>query len=338
MFGMEVATMQSGEDAHDAGPVHVPVLAKAVVELMQPAAERAPGGWLVDGTVGLGGHTRLLLEALPDVHVLCVDQDPQAVEFARDHLATFGRRVRVRHGRLSGLSRLIRKEQIGMPVGVLLDIGVSSMQIDLAERGFSFQTDGPLDMRMDPTRDRCAADIVNHWDEGDLADLFFHEGGESRARRVAHAIVEGRRRAPFARTLGLADVISRALGESSGKGGIHPATKTFQALRRAVNEEGEELLAGLAAAALWLADGGRLAVITFHSGEDREVKRFLSDGARQGEWSVLTKKPVSADSVERKANPRSRSAHLRCAQRVRGEGALGEAPDRAACDADRGLS
>jgi 16S rRNA (cytosine1402-N4)-methyltransferase len=249
--------------------------------------------------------------------LLGVDQDPEAIAIARERLTSFGRRVRIRQGRMSGLSRLIRKEQIEPPIGVLFDIGVSSMQLDVGERGFSFQVDGPLDMRMDPTRDRTAADIVNQWDEGDLADLFFHEGGEHRARRVARAIVEGRRRAPFLRTLALADVVARAVGEEASSGRIHPATKTFQALRRAVNEEGEELLGGLAAAMHWLADGGRLVVITFHSGEDGEVKRFLADAAKQGEAKLVTKRPLVADRDERHANPRARSAHLRAAERTR---------------------
>jgi 16S rRNA (cytosine1402-N4)-methyltransferase len=242
--------------------------------------------------------------------LLGVDQDPEAIAIARERLTSFGRRVRIRQGRMSGLSRLIRKEQIEPPIGVLFDIGVSSMQLDVGERGFSFQVDGPLDMRMDPTRDRTAADIVNQWDEGDLADLFFHEGGEHRARRVARAIVEGRRRAPFLRTLALADVVARAVGEEASSGRIHPATKTFQALRRAVNEEGEELLGGLAAAMHWLADGGRLVVITFHSGEDGEVKRFLADAAKQGEAKLVTKRPLVA---ARGARP----AHLRAAERTR---------------------
>lgn len=340
MFETEIATMQPGWDAHNAGPVHVPVLGATVVELFRPAAERDPHGWVVDGTLGLGGHTRILLEAFPGIRVLGVDQDPQAIVIARERLSQFNGRLRIRHGRMSGLSRLIRKEQIEPPVGVLLDVGVSSMQLDVGERGFSFQVDGPLDMRMDSTRDRTAADIVNHWDESDLADLFFHEGGEHRSRRVARAIVEGRRRAPFLRTLALADIVARAVGEDASSGRIHPATKTFQALRRAVNEEGEELLAGLAAAMHWLADGGRLVAITFHSGEDGEVKRFLADAGRQGTSKLLTKRPVVADREERQSNPRARSAHLRAAERTRTGSAPGSPASPSAngdsVDLDRG--
>ncbi|MFN0242382.1 MAG: 16S rRNA (cytosine(1402)-N(4))-methyltransferase RsmH [Planctomycetota bacterium] len=298
-------------------PQHVPVLRAEIVELFAPAVNAVAEPWIVDGTLGLGGHSCALLEAFPSLSVLAIDQDPTAIERSRRVLAPFERRVRLRHARQSGLSRLIRKEQIVRPIGMLLDLGVSSPQLDEPTRGFSFQTDGPLDMRMDPTRDRTAADIVNHWDESDLADLFFHEGGERRSRVIARALVAGRRRAPFLRTLALADTIARALGESSGSGRIHPATQCFQALRRAVNEEGEELRAALEAAQVWIEHGGRLVVISFHSGEDGEVKRFLASGVRAHEWHALTKKPRAAGQAERHANPRARSARLRAAERVR---------------------
>ena len=166
---------------------------------------------------------------------------------------------------------------------MLFDLGVSSLQLDRKERGFSFQSDGPLDMRMDPSRDRTAADIVNGWDEGDLADLFYYEGGETRARaRSRGPLAEGRRRAPYLRTGALAEAIASALGPVARASKIHPATRVFQALRRAVNEEGEELIAGLAAAERLLAPGGTLVVVGFHSGEDREVKRFFAEGSREG--------------------------------------------------------
>ena len=191
---------------------------------------------------------------------------------------------------------------MGRVSGMLLDLGASSLQLDTPERGFSFSADAPLDMRMDPDRPRTAADIVNRWDEDDLADLFFHEGGETRSRRVAAAIVEARRRAPLLRTLALADLIERTLGRAK----LHPATRVFQALRRAVNEEGEELGAGLAVARDWLVDGGRLAVISFHSGEDAVVKRFLSEGAAEGEWRLAGRKPLRPGQAEV-----ARCAHLR---------------------------
>jgi 16S rRNA (cytosine1402-N4)-methyltransferase len=219
---------------------------------------------------------------------------------------------------MSELAHLMRDAGIGRPRAMLFDLGVSSLQLDRAERGFSFAADGPLDMRMDPERERTAADIVNAWDEADLADLFFYEGGETRSRAVARAIVESRRRAPFLRTAALADQIAGALGSRSPRAGkVHPATRCFQALRRAVNEEGDELLAGLDAAEEWLEDGGRLVVISFHSGEDRSVKHFLGAGARRGRWKPVTKKPLAPSREEGARNRRARSARLRAGERLR---------------------
>lgn len=319
MFGTEIETMDVEAAARGGVPEHIPVLPTQVVAAFGALAERERGGWIVDGTLGLGGHTELLLEAFPWTRVLGVDHDPIALERARVRLDRFGARVRLRRGRHSELSRLVRKERIGLVSGMLFDLGVSSMQIDTPERGFSFQHDGPLDMRMDPSRDRDAAAIVNHWDESDLADLFFHEGGETRARRVARAIVEARARAPFLRTAPLADLVARALG-ATHTAKIHPATRVFQALRRAVNEEGEELLAALSAAEHGLCDGGRLCVISFHSGEDGVVKRALAAAAKAGLYELVTKKPIAAERDEVRANPRSRSAHLRVAMRTRADG------------------
>jgi 16S rRNA (cytosine1402-N4)-methyltransferase len=336
VLGTEIEKMLSRGAADEAGASHVPVLGAAVVELLRGACGGAPGaqsheGWVVDGTLGLAGHAELVLDAFPGANLLGLDQDPEALEIARVKLARFGRRARVRPGRLSELSRLVRKEQVGPIFGVLLDLGVSSLQLDRAGRGFSFQHDGPLDMRMDPSRDRTAAHIVNTWDESDLADLLYYEGGETRARQVARAIVEARRRAPFLRTAALADTIAGAAGASSRGAKIHPATRAFQALRRAVNEEGEELLAGLSAAEHLLPQGGRLIAIAFHSGEDREIKRFLSQGSREGRWSVLTRKPVEAGETERRDNPRSRSAKLRAGERTARASAT-PAPDEATAD------
>ncbi len=317
MIGTEILEMRSRGDGGESGVGHVPVLGDEVVRLFGagPAS-----GWILDGTVGLGGHSARILEAFPEIRVLGIDQDPDALELSRARLAGFGERVLLRRGRISRLAELARAEGIAEVAGVLLDLGVSSMQLDRAERGFSFQADGPLDMRMDPSRDRTAADIVNRWDESDLADLFYYEGGETRARQIARALVEGRRRAPFLRTGALAEAISSALGPVLRAAKIHPATKVFQALRRAVNEEGEELIGGLAAAERLVVPGGVLVAVGFHSGEDREVKRFLAEGAREGRWEVLTKKPVEASERERRENPRARSAKLRGARRASPEG------------------
>jgi len=303
--------------------VHVPVLARAVLAAFAAEWGEDPAGLAIDATLGAGGHARLLLERFPRLRILGLDQDPDVLSIAERHLAPFGLRARVERLRMSGLTRWLRKQRCEAPIGLLMDLGASSLQLDRAERGFSFQGDGPLDMRMDPTRERTAAEIVNRWDESDLADLFYYEGGERRARQLARAIAESRRRAPFRRTGALAELIARTVGGRAGR--LHPATKAFQALRRAVNEEGEELRDGLAAAELWLADGGVLAAISFHSGEDAEVKRFLREGASAGRWALRTKRPTRPDHDEERANPRARSARLRVAVRTRcpdeGEGA-----------------
>jgi 16S rRNA (cytosine1402-N4)-methyltransferase len=302
----------------DFDDVHVPVLAEEVVALLGGSGDTLdPSGWIVDATLGAGGHSASLLKCFPRIRVLGTDQDLSILECARKRLEPHGDRVRLAHCRISELSRLLRKLRIGRPVGFLFDFGASSMQLDTPSRGFSFQADGPLDMRMDASRVRTAADVVNTWDEEDLADLFYHEGGERRSRAIAAEIVRCRRRASFQRTGALAELIARVVGRA---GRIHPATRVFQALRRAVNEEGEELLAGLETAEHWLADGGVLAAISFHSGEDREVKRFLREGLAQGRWRLEPKKPLQASREERRRNPRARSAVLRGALRVRGEG------------------
>lgn len=296
------------------GRVHVSVLAEQVLSLFE--AELGPDfdGWFVDATAGAGGHAAALLERFPRAHLLATDQDPEILEIARRRLAPYGERVELDRCRFSGLSRKLRKLRHGLARGWLMDLGASSLQLDRPERGFSFQSDGPLDMRMDPSRERTAADIVNRWDETDLADLFFYEGGERHSRQLARAIVEARRRAPFLRTGGLADLVERVLGPS---GRLHAATRVFQALRRAVNEEGEEQLAGLEAAENGLADGGVLAVISFHSGEDGVVKRFFQTGGQKGRWRILTKKPIRPDHAEERSNPRARSARLRAGVRAR---------------------
>jgi 16S rRNA (cytosine1402-N4)-methyltransferase len=311
---VEVSSLKN-ESFESSDPVHVSVLPEEVLgALIDGRDPQTLEGWFVDGTTGAAGHSELLLERCPKIQLLCVDQDPDALEIATKRLERFGDRVRLRRSRHSELCRVIRKERIGRLSGVLLDLGVCSLHLDRATRGFSFAEDGPLDMRMDPSRERCAADIVNHWDEGDLADLLYYEGDETQSRKIAKAIVEARRRAPFLRTGGLAELVSRTLG---GGGKTHPATKTFQALRRAVNEEGDELGMALETAEHWLADGGVLAVISFHSGEDRVVKRFFQTGRKESRWDVRTKKPLAATHEETRANRRARSARLRVAVRTR---------------------
>ncbi len=295
------------------GGVHAPVLALEVIEVFREILSSGAETWLVDGTVGAGGHARTLLEAYPNLRVLAVDQDPDSLAEAAPVLEPFGDRVRLRRCRMSQLGGLLRREGLSDVAGFLFDIGVCSLHLDRPERGFSFRDDGPLDMRMDPSRERTAADVVNSWDERDLADLFFHEGGERRSRQAASAIIEARMRVPFQRTAALADVIANAVG---GGGRIHPATRCFQALRRVVNQEGEELLHGMQAAEHHLSPGGLLAVITFHSGEDREVRRFLAGRARAGYWTIASGKPLRAGRDEVLRNRRSRSAVMRWATRA----------------------
>jgi 16S rRNA (cytosine1402-N4)-methyltransferase len=296
--------------------VHVPVLLGEVLEALRGESDPAAlEGWIVDGTVGAGGHARAMLERFPRVRLFGVDQDPEVLAHARLQLSDFGSRAVLCQTRVSNLySRLVEAGATEV-VGFLLDLGANSLHFDQPARGFSLQADGPLDMRMDPTRSRTAADIVNRWDEEDLADLFFYEGDERNSRAIARAIVASRARAPFARTLPLADVIAQCQG--GGRGRIHPATRCFQALRRAVNEEGEELRHGLRVAERVLVDGGRLAVITFHSLEDGFVRRVLQERAREGCWRTVSKKPLGPGAAERRANPRARSALLRGAVRQR---------------------
>lgn len=315
MRGVEMEDARHTRMGGEGPPVHRSVLLREVALHLGGASPDTLEGWIVDGTLGAGGHAAALLEACPRARLIGVDQDPEILAHARARLDPFGKRARLRHARASALDTVLHEEGVGRVVAFLLDLGASSLQLDSASRGFSFAEDAPLDMRMDLDRARTAADIVNRWDEADLADLFFHEGGETRSRRVARAIVEARRRAPILRTLVLADLVERSLGGARAK--LHPATRVFQALRRAVNEEGEELRHALAIAERWLVDGGRLAVISFHSGEDGEVKRFLRAGAREGRWALEPKKPLRASPEEVRENRRARSAALRLARRTR---------------------
>lgn len=328
-WGVEMPAVGGARVRQEPQPVHTPVLVRQVVAALCGSQGEAFEGCVVDGTVGAAGHALAILETFPGARVLGIDQDPAILLLAKEHLAPHGGRARLRRGRLSTLPDVLVSEEALAPRAMLYDLGVSSLQLDDPGRGFSLRADGPLDMRMDPTRERTAADIVNEWDEEDLADLFYYEGGERKSRRIAAAIVEARRRAPFHRTQPLVQLIERALGRTRA-GRVHVATRTFQALRRAVNEEGEELRAGLIGAEACLPDGGLLLVISFHSGEDAVVKRFLAEGTRAGRWELTHKKPLVADEEERRANPRARSAKLRTALRRRRPlpGSSSTRPDR----------
>ena len=276
-----------------------------------------PGGRYIDCTTGAGGHSAAILEAsAPDGRLLANDADPAALAVARARLAGYGDRVRFAEGYFDEITSSAGAAGIVPADGVLLDLGVSSMQLDTPERGFSFRESGPLDMRMSPATDLTAAAIVNEYEEGDLADLLYRLGDEWRSRRIARQIVARR---PLATTTDLAKAVEQAAGKgrkASTSSRVHPATKTFLALRMAVNQELRRLGDLLALARSLLGFGSRLVIISFHSLEDRLVKQFLRD-ASQGDapaFRVLTRKVVRPSAAEVERNPRSRSARLRAAE------------------------
>lgn len=280
---------------------HTPVLAAEVVAALAPA----PGRVIVDGTLGGAGHTRLLLEA--GASVIGIDQDPYALNRVREAQLP---QLTVLEGNYRDMRELLAGIGVTQVDGVLLDIGVSSFQLDDAARGFSYHTDAPLDMRMAQSGE-SAAEVVNGYPEEELAAIIYEYGEERHSRRIARAIVQARTQAPIQSTVQLAEIIKRAHPDFSK--GIHPARRTFQALRIHVNDELGALRDGLRAAEALLTPGGRLAVIAFHSLEDRIVKRFLRASST---LKPLTKRPVEASEEERGRNPRARSAKLRAAEKV----------------------
>jgi 16S rRNA (cytosine1402-N4)-methyltransferase len=302
---------------------HLPVLYNEIIHAMQPHRE----GLYIDGTLGAGGHAwGILQESNPDGLLLGLDVDPQALELAQAKLAEFGDRAILIHASYCTLLEQVSKLGWRRVDGILLDLGLSSMQLDTQARGFSFQTEAPLDMRFNPLGEVCAADLVNNLDEQELADLLFRYGEEQRSRQVARAIVRAR---PIQTTTQLAKVVAGAT--SGGKSGIHPATRTFQALRIAVNGELEALEAVLPQSLEALTPGGRLAVISFHSLEDRMVKQFMRKESKdclcppqqpvctcghKATLRELSHKPVRPQEDEIRDNPRSRSARLRIAERI----------------------
>ncbi|HRO33391.1 MAG TPA: 16S rRNA (cytosine(1402)-N(4))-methyltransferase RsmH [Brevundimonas sp.] len=305
------------------GP-HAPVLLAEVIEALAPA----PGDVMIDATFGAGGYTRAILAA--GATVIALDRDPTVRPHAEAVDADFPGQFQLVRTPFSGLAEAFAGTGEPRLDGAVFDIGVSSMQLDQAERGFSFLRDGPLDMRMSGEGE-SAADIVNGWDHGPLAHIFKLYGEERQSGRIASVILRRRAEAPFTRTLDLAETIEKAVGGRRGAP-IHPATRVFQALRIAVNDELGELTRGLEAAEATLAPGGRLAVVTFHSLEDRIVKQFLTErtgntpgGSRHAPVAVDTRRPSftlqfkgarEAGEAERAANPRARSARLRAAVRT----------------------
>jgi 16S rRNA (cytosine1402-N4)-methyltransferase len=288
------------------GALHEPVL---LAECMELLAVR-PGGFWVDGTVGAGGHAaEMLRRSAPDGRLVGCDRDAEALRMAAETLAPFGPRARLVQADYRELTDLLDDA----PNGMLLDLGVSSMQLDRPERGFGLKTDGPLDMRMDQRGGITAADVVNRLPEGELADIIYRYGEERASRRIARRIVEARRRTPLRTTVELAEIVRSAARRPRGWK-IDPATLTFQALRIYVNRELEGLGEALASLARRLAPGGRLAVIAFHSLEDREVKHAFRSLSATG-YRLLTRKPVRPGEDEVRRNPRARSARLRAIER-----------------------
>jgi len=287
---------------------HRPVMCGQVLELIAPHA----GGLYADATLGGGGHTRALLDAsAPDGRVLAVDRDTMALEHASTWAPSYGARLTLVHGEFAELPELVEQHFAARLDGLVADLGVSSPQLDTPGRGFSLAHDGPLDMRMDLSRGESAKELLDRVEERELADLIFHYGEERRSRAIARSILRARQEGRLSTTFELRAAVVRASGPRRGK--IDPATRTFQALRIAVNQELEQLEALLAALPELLADDGVAAVIAFHSLEDRLVKHALRGDAR---LTPLTRKPRLADDAELQDNPRARSAKLRAARRT----------------------
>lgn len=302
---------------------HRPVLAAEVVELLAPR----PGALVVDATCGGGGHTEVILRTGADV--LALDQDPDAIAYTGERLAQFGGRVTLRQSNFREAGKVLDQLGIARIGGALLDLGVSSHQLENAQRGFSIMRNGPLDMRMDPGRELTAAMIVNNYSEEELTRLFRDLGEEPAARRIASQLVKMRKATPFIETLPLARAVEKIVGRHGRR---HPATQVFQALRMEVNDELGSLEEGLRVLTDRLEIGARIAVITFHSLEDRIVKNFFRDRSREWldrpEWpeprrnpqfdlQLVTAKPVEPNETEQRNNPRSRSAKLRVAEKIK---------------------
>jgi 16S rRNA (cytosine1402-N4)-methyltransferase len=303
---------------------HEPVMVREVAALFASV----PTGWVVDCTVGGGGHARVLLEGESRLEVLGLDRDDDALAAAAHTLAPFGSRARLRKARFDTLGRVVDEEGIGPVVGVLFDLGVSSPQLDRAERGFSYRHDGPLDMRMDRSTGLTAADVVNGYDEDHLAQILWVYGDERYARRIAAAIVAAR---PLATTGQLAEVVRSAIPAAARRHGGHPAKRTFQAIRIEVNDELEVLRRALDAAIDLLVPGGRCVVISYHSGEDRLVKSRFVEAATGGctcpsglpcvcgarpRVRLLRRGAVKPSAEELAANPRAQSARLRAVEKL----------------------
>jgi 16S rRNA (cytosine1402-N4)-methyltransferase len=287
--------------------LHTPVLVEQVVRWLRIR----PGGTYIDATVGPGGHALEIAQRLSTGRLIGIDRDPRALDIARERLRAYERQVILVHANFSRIDEIARALKLPPADGVLADLGVSSHQLDSPERGFSFRWAGPLDMRMDPDTLSTAAEIVNYWPEKDLADLLYSYGEERDSRRIARAIVRAR---PVRDTEHLATVVAGAR-KKRGRQKLHPATKTFLALRIAVNREMEELEQFLSRAPATLAPAGRWVILSYHSLEDRLVKHAFQQLAREGVLKILTKKVIQASAAEVRSNPRARSAKMRAAEK-----------------------
>lgn len=305
---------------------HTPVLLDEVLTLFKENGVSR----FVDGTLGGAGHSSALLEALPDAEMLGIDQDPNAIAAATEKLQKYGNRARVARGQYADMQSIASEHNFSGINGILLDIGVSSPQIDSAERGFSFRFDGPLDMRMNPEASLTAAQILNTYSEQELADIFFNYGEERRSRQVARAVVRRREAQPWTNTAEFAELVSSVVGKAN-QHGLNPATRCFQALRIAVNDELGQLQRGLESALELLEPNGILAVISFHSLEDRKIKQFFNYQAAEcvcppglpvcvcgkvKTMEVLTKKAIRPSEEEMERNPRSTCSKLRAAKKL----------------------
>ena len=289
--------------------IHRPVLLDEVTAFL----DVRPDGVYVDATLGGGGHAQAVLQRLASGRLLGIDRDPLALQVARERLQCFGSKATLMQGNFAEIDVLHRASGFPLADGVLADLGLSSMQLADASRGFSFNVEGPLDMRMDPASETSAADLVNYSSERELADLIFKFGEERHSRRIARAIMRAR---PFRTSTELAQVVTRAIPSRPGPHQIHPATRTFMALRLAVNQELANLEQFLAKVLSVMSPGGRLAVIGFHSLEDRLVKQSFATWQREGLATILTRKVVRPSEQEAGRNPRSRSAKLRIAEKT----------------------
>ncbi|OBA64160.1 16S rRNA (cytosine(1402)-N(4))-methyltransferase [Mycobacterium sp. 1100029.7] len=332
------------DQPNDLGPNdfgHVPVLLDRCVELLTPALTRhhadGTGAVLVDATLGAGGHAQRFLTELPGLRLIGLDRDPSALDIARGRLAPFADRITLVHTRYDGLDEALAESgyrTIDSIDGVLFDLGVSSMQLDRAERGFAYAQDAPLDMRMDPSSPLTAADIINTYDEAELASILHRYGEERFARRIATHIVRQRARAPFTSTAELVELLYQAIPAAARRTGGHPAKRTFQALRIAVNDELDTLRRAIPAAMESLRIGGRIVVMAYQSLEDRIVKRVFADAVasrtpvdlpvelpgRGPLFASLTRGAERADADEIDRNPRSTAVRLRALQRLEREG------------------